>query len=90
MEYIAVASSLVAVLTFVFGAFHYVVLKPLKESIVDLRQLMEKIQKNVEEDEKIRHELEIKIAKFEERLDRVETNCDAVLQCYMQGHCGHS
>lgn len=65
-------------------------LKPLKESILDLRQLMEKIQKNVEEDENIRHELEIRLAKFEERLNRVETNCDTALKYCLNNYCGHN
>lgn len=89
MEWVAAAGSLVGVLTFVFGAFHYIVLKPLKESIEDLKMLMEKIQKNVEEDEKIRHKLEIQMAAFEERLKVVETNCDTALKYCMDRYCGH-
>ena len=86
MEWIAVGSSLVGVLTFVFGAFHYVVLKPLKESIVDLKNLINKIQSNVSENEKVRHELEIKVATLEQKIESIDSRFDIIAKFCMETH----
>lgn len=86
MEYIAIGGSLVAILTFIFGTFHYVVLKPLKESIIDLKDLINRIQRNVEEDEKIRHKLEVKVATLEERIDSIDGKFEMISQYCMKTH----
>lgn len=89
MEWVGVAGSMVGVLTFVFGAFHYVVLKPLKESITDLRELIAEIQHSVQEDERMRHNMEVRMATFEEKLHSIESNYDSVTRFCMEKLYGH-
>ena len=86
MEYMAIGGSLVAILTFVFGAFHYVVLKPLKESIIDLKELINRIQHNVEEDERMRHTLEIKVATLEQRVESIDSKFSIISKYCMETH----
>lgn len=86
MEWLGIAGSMVGVLTFIFGAFHYVVLKPLKESIVDLRNLISKVQHNIEEGEKIRHNLEIKVATLEQKIKSMDSKFDIFTKFCMETH----
>lgn len=89
MEWFAMCSYLIGILTFIFGIFHYVVLKPLNKSILELRGLIDKIQHNVEEDERVRHKLEIEVATIKEKLHQIDTNYGAVTRYCMTKLYGH-
>lgn len=86
MEWIAISGSLVGILTFVFSTFHFVVLKPLKESITDLKDLIDKVEQSVKDDEKVRHELEIKVATLEQRINSLNSKLDIITKFCMKSH----
>lgn len=83
---IALVGSLVGILTFVFSCFHYVVLKPLKESIVELRQLINKIQDNIVEEGRKRHEHDIKINTLEQQVHSLNDKFSILTKVCMETH----
>ncbi len=83
MDWLAILGSLVGILTFVFSAFHYVVLKPLKETIIDLRALIDKIQSNMETEIAKRHEHDLKINTLEQKLEALSERYDSFAKYYL-------
>ena len=78
MEWLAVTGSLVGVLTFVFSSFHYVVLKPLKEAIVALKDIVNKLQTTIDEERRKRHEHDIKINTLEQEMQYFKEKLEVV------------
>ena len=82
MDWLSMLGTLVGILTFVFGAFHYVVLKPLQESIIALNGLINEIKESVKENEKVRHGLEIKVATLEQKIQAVDAKFGLIMKLH--------
>lgn len=82
MEIINTVAQSVAIAGFFTGAFSYIVLKPLNQSIDGLRTIVQELKDELRYSESRRHELQERVAKVEasvasahhriNRLDRLE------------------
>lgn len=79
MEYIHAADSLTGVLAFLGGVIFFVVLRPLNDTLVELKKSIEDLRNDLRYCEERRHALEIKLAEVDqraralhERVDRLE------------------
>lgn len=80
MEIINTVAQSVAIAAFFAGAFSYVVLKPLNQSIDGLRTIVQELKDELRYSESRRHELQERVAKAEasvasahHRLDRIDS-----------------
>jgi septal ring factor EnvC (AmiA/AmiB activator) len=79
MEIINTVAQSVAIAAFFAGAFSYVVLKPLNQSIDGLRTIVQELKDELRYSESRRHELQERVAKVEasaasahHRIDRLD------------------
>ena len=88
MDWVALLGSMVGILTFVFSAFHYIVLKPLKEAIIELRSLIGKVQDNIDHEVDKRHDHDIKINTLEQKLQALEGRVNIVVRAVLEPQRG--
>ncbi len=84
MDWLALLGSLVGILTFVFSAFHYSVLKPLKDAIVELKHLIGKVQGTIDAEIDKRHEHDIKINTLEQKVHALESRVTSVVRAMLE------
>lgn len=86
MEIINTVAQSVAIAGFFGGAFSYVVIKPLNQSIASLKMVVQELKEELRYSESRRHELQERVAKVEasassahhriDRLERIEIEGD--------------
>lgn len=73
-------AQMTVILAFMGAIFNFVILKPLKLAIEDLRDMIAALKFDVEEDRKERHALEVKLARVEDSAKSAHHRIDTLEQ----------
>ena len=68
------------ILTGICGLFNFVILRPLRQAIEDLRSMIADVKKRDDDDRKERHMIEIKLARVEDSAKSAHHRIDTLEQ----------
>ena len=68
------------ILTGICGLFNFVILRPLRQTIEDLRSMIADVKKRADDDRKERHMIEIKLARVEDSAKSAHHRIDTLEQ----------
>ena len=79
MEYLNGMAAATVVLGFIWGIFSVAILRPLNNSIIELRDATKELRTEMRENEERRHLQDIKIAKIDQRARSAHRRIDEIL-----------
>ena len=79
MEYLSSMASATVVLGFIWGIFSVAILRPLNNSIVELRDATKELRAEMHENEERRHQQDIKIVEVDQRAKSAHHRIDEIL-----------
>ena len=79
MEYLSSMAAATVVLGFIWGIFSVAILRPLNNSIVELRDATKELRAEMHENEERRHQQDIKIVEVDQRAKSAHHRIDEIL-----------
>ena len=79
MEYLSSMAAATVVLGFVWGIFSVAILRPLNNSIVELRDATKELRREMHEHEERRHQQDLKITEIDQRAKAAHRRIDEIL-----------
>ena len=79
MDYLSSMAAATVVLGFIWGIFSVAILRPLNNSIVELRDATKELRAEMRESEERRHQQDIKIAEIDQRARSAHHRIDEIL-----------
>jgi hypothetical protein len=79
MEYLSSMAAATVVLGFIWGIFSVAILRPLNNSIVELRDATKALRAEMHENEERRHQQDIKIAEIDQRARSAHHRIDEIM-----------
>lgn len=79
MEYLSATAAATVVLGFIWGIFSVAILRPLNNSIVELRDATKELRVEMREAEERRHQQDLKIAEIDNRAKSAHRRIDEML-----------
>lgn len=73
-----VLAQIVAVASAISAAFHYIVLRPLDNTISRIEKMLDKFEERADREEAARHEVEVKLAEVDQRARAAHARLDEI------------
>jgi esterase/lipase len=73
-----VLAQIVAVASAISAAFHYIVLRPLDNTISRIEKMLDKFEERADREEAARHEVEVKLAEVDQRARSAHARLDEI------------
>ena len=73
-----ILAQIVAVASAISAAFHYIVLRPLDNTISRIEKMLDKFEERADREEAARHEVEVKLAEVDQRARAAHARLDEI------------